>query len=399
MFEEPTFLVQMGHGSRKRAMNALDENYADGAILSPSNYPPQANEDLSSSIKDKDGIVLFDPQFYLPRTDKHREDLEKYDYFEEAGGEDFETSILSSSSDLEPLCRNLVEIQDELEVDAYIAPARFMESFSRGQVKDLLKTVELFHQKAEESEEKPVFGSVSISESVITNKTHRTFLLNALVQLNVDGFYITVEFDDENRYPLRNTSRIYSYLHFLRNLKKNDYEIITGFSNDIAHLTLGIGIDAFASGRYKNLKTFQTRRWIESDGFGTQVPYYHSYKLLADLRPEQDLDKLYQKDLLDLLDGGSTDADIILDGEVAPSAVLDWSLTSSWNHYFWCCGKIADEYTGLDREERFEEVENTLENAKSFKEDLEDNHGIHLSIDEDRYQEWIDAFNMIKAEM
>jgi hypothetical protein len=100
-----------------------------------------------------------------------------------------------------------------------------------------------------------------------------------------------------------------------------------------------------------------------------------------------------------MLDGGSTDADIILNGTVAPSTVPDWSLTPSWNHYFWCCGKIADEYTGLEREDRFEKVQNTLDNAKSFKEDLQNNHGIRLSIDEDRYQEWVDAFNMIKAEM
>ena len=110
MFDEPSFLVQIGHNGHLMVEGVLQKGYADGAILSPADYSEGDNEDISNIIHRYDGTVLFDPQFYIPRSDRPK--FTHYDYHQKFGGDDFDTVAVGSEN--EPLCRELITLQNDL---------------------------------------------------------------------------------------------------------------------------------------------------------------------------------------------------------------------------------------------------------------------------------------------
>jgi len=84
LFEEPSFLVQIGYQGDSLAIDAVENGYADGAVLSPVGYKITTNRRIARNIRENSGTVLFDPQMYNPRFDDY--EMNSYNYFFEYGG-------------------------------------------------------------------------------------------------------------------------------------------------------------------------------------------------------------------------------------------------------------------------------------------------------------------------
>lgn len=400
MFEEPSFLVQIGHNGHLMVEDVLQRGYADGAILSPADYSKGDNEDIANIIHRYDGTVLFDPQFYIPRSDRPK--FAHYDYYQEFGGDDFDTVAVGSEN--EALCRELFDLQDDLEVDAYIAPARILDTFSDQKIEEWVERTAMFlHIAEEEGRDIPVFASLPVDQQPLTDKSQRSKLLNNATRLDPDGFYVSTEFDTDNRYPLTGPSNVYSALDLLNSLKQNHYEVVVGHTHQVSHLYLGIGVDAFASGHYVNLRAFDTRRWDPNNeqGGGRQVVKYYSDKLLNELRVDQDLDLMYQKDGFDLetIRTPSDYDDPLFEGSDPPSTV-GWALRdASWDHYIWSCYDISRKYHGKSIDERIATAEQTVEDAEEMYEEIEDEFGMLTEPTKQIYGDWKASLSTIKSDV
>lgn len=403
MFDTPTFLVQCGHHGKGRATEAVKEGYADGAILSPADYKFKQNEGLSEELRSEGGTVLFDPQFYIPRAD--RPDLTTYPYFQARGGEDFSTGMFASRTEREELCRDVLAVQDDLEVDAYLAPARFLDSYTGTNLDRWLDFTESFLKIAEEDgRDIPVFASLPIDGFELNDEERRDRLLNRVTKVDPDGFYVSVRYNDrDTRLPLNGEENVYSYLKLLVSLRLNRYEVIAGHTHQIAHLLLGLGINAFASGHYQNLRAFDVDRWEPSDEeqFGRQVVRYYSDELLNSIRVESQLEELYTTTGFDesKIRTGSPYEEDLFDGTTTPEE-SGWKYSgASWEHYIWSCNKIRSEYQGKDLGERMNHAEETVKQAKQTYDEVKKTVEPLDSVEEDIYDDWSNAYDEVRNDI
>lgn len=400
MFDEPSYLVQIGHNGHLLVDDVMEKGYADGAILSPADYNLGDNEQISKNIRSHDGVVLFDPQFYIPRSDRPK--FESYDYHQEFGGDEFDTATVASES--EALCRELINLQDDFFVDAYVAPARVLDAISDTKVDEWKELTGMFlHVAEEEGRDIPVFASLPLDYHPLTKKNERNKLLNHITRFDVDGFYVSAEFDSEHAHPLTGSSNVYSMLDLLNGLKNNHYNVIVGHTHQVAHLYLGIGVDVFASGHYVNLRSFDTRRWdpdVNQSG-GRQVVKYYSDKLLNELRVDQDLDLMYQKDDFDIETIRTpSDYDDPLFGGSDPPSTVGWSFrNASWDHYIWSCFEISRKYRDKSLEERFETAETSIEEAAELYDDVTEQFGLLTEPTEEIYSDWRASLSTIKSDV
>lgn len=400
MFEKPSFLVQLGHNGHKLTESLLEDGHADGAILSPADYTRGKNKEMAQVFADFGGTVLFDPQYYIPRTD--RPGLDTYPYFKKYGGDDFDTSGVRG--EYANLCDEIISVQDEMGVAAYISPARFLDTFSNAKLDEWEEMNREFLKRAQSADRDiPVFASLPLLSTSMVDAQQRKALLNRVTRLDVDGFYVSVEFDGDNRFPLTKASNVYSFLELLLTLKKNRYEVLVGHTHQIAHLFFGIGVDAFASGHYQNLRAFDTRRWDPHDeqGGGRLVVKYYSEEILNELRVDPEMDLMYQKDDFDLTEirTESPFDSALFDPSLPPSAA-GWTFREeAWDHYIWCCNQIAMKYRGLTDEERFETAMETIESAESKFEEIIDKIGVLSEPERAIYSDWSNALQLIESDL
>ncbi len=400
MFDEPSFLIQIGHNGHILAEDLMAAGDADGAILSPADYEHGDNEDIATTINRENGTVLFDPQFYIPRTE--RPGLSTYDYFDQYGGEDFETSgVLDEATEL---ATSILNVQNDMGVDAYIAPARFLDVFSDSKIEGWVELTNAFINVAEEQgRDIPVFASLPVYQASLIDVEQRNKLLNRVTQFDVDGFYVSAEFDLEVRYPLTGSANVYAFLDLLNRLNRARYDIIVGHTHQIAHLFFGIGIDAFASGHYQNLRAFDTRRWDPQDeqGGGRIVVKYYTDKLLNELRVDPELDLMYQKsnfDIEDIRTESPYDADLF-DPSITPST-SGWQFRdAAWDHYIWSCHQIAKRYRGVSPSERYELALEKINSAESLYEEVSSKFGMLSEPEPAVYSDWKDGLSLIEDEL
>jgi hypothetical protein len=66
------FLLQQGYGMLELAPEFIASHVESGIVLSPRSSKPEQLQRLASRVRRLGGTVLFDPQFYEPRTDHVR---------------------------------------------------------------------------------------------------------------------------------------------------------------------------------------------------------------------------------------------------------------------------------------------------------------------------------------
>lgn len=394
MFEEPSFLIQVGHHGKNRVEEAIKRDHLDGAVLSPADYEMDKNSEIADSLSEAGYVTLFDPQFYLPGQGD-RDNLNDYDYHDKYGGEDYYPGLLYDSDNREEFCELVIETQNDLSTDAYISPSPFISRITDDDVDDWHDLTETFLKTVESSEnELPIFASLPINGDQLNDDSLRNKLLNTATEFDVDGFYVSVAHSDrETRIPLRGEENIKSYLDLMLNLRANRYEVIAAHTHQIAHLLFAIGVNAIASGHYKNLRSLDTERWIVPDETQIRrtVIRYYSDDLLQSIRPDNLLNELYENSSFDetKLQTGSPYDNDLYDDSLSPANV-GWGMANgSWEHYNWSCSEIAKRYRGEDLDTRVETAQEHIRAAKALYTEIDRTVDDFLDeIEADLYDDW-----------
>lgn len=390
------FLIQMGHNSRPLTLQAIKEKYADGVILSPSDFEQQDNKKICDAVRLDKGIVLFDPHWYLPRSERPK--LKGYSYFDKYGREHYDTIEAGKPDIQKKFNLEVLSVEKKYDVDAYISPSKHLDSFSETKISEYLAQNNMFINLAKEKGKKiPILSTLALSGEALIDKDQRKYLLNSITSLRCDGFYISICFSKERGYPLSKASTIVALLDLLQSLKNNKYYVLVGHTHHISHLLFTVGIDGFATGHYKNLRTFEIGRWETGEDKGGSPPAlnYYSKKLLNDLRVDHDLDLLYQADYdLSKIKSNSPFEEQLFNG--VPS-LSGWRHRDSWDHFLWCCNEIKKEYENKDFKERVTHIEKRIEEAKLLYEEITKQVGILSQPDEGLYAGWLSALKVLKT--
>jgi len=401
MFDEPTYLIQFGYNGQTIVKRALQNEHTDGVILSPTDYEFENSTQLAKQVNNSGRTVLFDPQYYIPRTE--RTAAQSYPYFKSKGGDEFETVVVQRKPQREDLCREIISVQDEMEVDAYISPARHIDALVDRKINEWKDLTNSFIKIArEEGRDIPVFASLPVEGDVISHPDERNEFLDYVTSPNPDGFYVSVQYEMGQRYPLTGAQDVHAYVDLMKSLRMNQFEVIAGHSHQIAHLLFACGVNAFASGHYKNTKSFDIGRWEPDDeGFGRTVIYYYSDEILNDIRVEQGLQNLHASgfDISRIRTPSPYDNDLF--ASTSPES-SEWKLSeASWDHYIYACYEISRKYRGQTIQEKIDTAKEHINTGSELYDDMLNyvNEDELESVDSDVFEQWASILEIVEEEI
>lgn len=436
MFESPTYLVQLGAQGEGIARETVENGFAKGVVISPISITASNARSFAEEIQQAGGVVLFDPQWYNPRsTDYNLQSYSYYDYggsgegfFDESSG--YETSVFEDPDRLKEFSDTLAAYQDDIDVDAFIAPSVMLNNFTDANMRFWQDMTNSFIDSAKSKDpDKEIYASIPLVLDTLSEKPQRANLLNWVTSVDVDGFYITAHKEGTKDYPLTGRDSLYSYLNLIKNLKLNRFNVIIGYTHHVAHLLLAAGADAFASGHYINTRVFDKNEW-ESDGDenggGQPVIRYYSDHLLNEIRVRAPAQSKSDDDdstsagvfsELDILadrgfDISKLSMDSPFEGDLfqrdTPSET-DWPMRDgAWNHYLWACNKITNQYEEANLREEYPDAK-SIEQARiaHAKSKLEEASELYSEItdyaplrdpDEKVYDDWPDVIEELEDE-
>lgn len=253
-------LHQAGHNTTWNIKSFSDDKTGDGIIFSPVHYDSKNFSNLDVSIKQ---CSLFDPQFYVPDSQKVK--LQSYDFFPEKIMNGFDTidhqSIAYESA---KLC---LEFQIEQNFKSIIIPCRFYEDLLTDFIdRQKAFTVEPFlSELASSGTTKEVYISLALTAPMLIDKRYRNNILNWITSYQeIDGVYLLVDFGERLK-QIKDYEKLNSYIEFVDELIEADLEVICGYMNVEGLLASVLDINTVTMGAYENTRIFSIDKFLVND--------------------------------------------------------------------------------------------------------------------------------------
>ncbi|HAS87941.1 MAG TPA: hypothetical protein DCS48_01335 [Desulfovibrio sp.] len=257
-------LHQAGHNTVWNIKSYEEDNAGDGIIFSPVHYTVNNIEKVQKPTKQ---VSLFDPQFYIPDSQKNK--LQTYEFFPEKLMNGFETidyqSIAHKSA---KLC---LEFQLQQDFESIIIPCRFYDDLLTDFIeRQKAFTVEPFlNELSRIKHDKDIYISLSLTAPMIIDKRFRNNILNWITSYQeIDGVYLQVDFGERSK-QIQNYEKLYNFVEFVNELIEADLKVICGYMNTEGLLISALDINAVTMGAYENTRMFSTDKFLVNDGIKT----------------------------------------------------------------------------------------------------------------------------------
>ncbi len=322
------FFLQQGYG-----MKQLNEEFANkfsnlGVILSPRSL--QRNTDIenleehSKKLKKKGANILFDPQFYEPRT--NLEKILQFPYFE---GLDYLTLEFNSQV-ASKFSINCLKYQDlTLQTDQLIIPNIYSNSFND----DWISIQEyLIDGGLKYDTSKKKYLSLPLGPDLIRNKNAFDELISIYIQYeDIDGFYVVLKSPSD--YLISDENYLYSVLDAFTSLNLSGKEIILGYANQQSLIYGAAGVSIIASGNYRNVRTFDPDIFYEDDtneDIRRRGIWYYDPNTLGEYRP-QELSLAFNRGLRNFFDKECEYCEMLISSD--QPANIPWNEPLPFKHY------------------------------------------------------------------
>lgn len=361
-------LAQCGYGRANKIELGLDAGLIQGIIMSPRDERPQRLESAVQQIANDypDAVILFDPQFYASTLNGARDGfLNEYDYYRNNYGlnrTDF------SGSRIVGYVRGCLDYQhltygDNLTylVSPSILFDDFRDYWSQVALNMAAESVD-YHPELEDPQ--PLLVSIIVSETAFNSLDAVEQFLDALTQLDVDGFYIIIR---RNANTLQNAmesalfGRLLFFCYVLGEI--NEYRVVVGYSDWHSFLLESVGVNFTGSGWYHNLRQFSIARFQPTTGGRRPHKRYSSVKLLSSPLITPELQDVHLAGLLPNVLSGSQ-YDYIL-GSNPTAGEANWSdeiaCLAHWFSLNSLLNRIASQLTVQDR------IQESLQNLQAAR--------------------------------
>lgn len=252
---------QCGHNAVWNRDVYTEEAIGSGLIFSP------VHEKMSQIINYNDVVKsssLFDPQFYLPNSQKKK--LQEYPFFPDVVAQGFQTSDFEVRAlDAARLC---IEFQIEQGFGKILIPARYHEQMvtdfcDRQDAYSVVPHIAALQEN--QGHGKPVYITLPVTSHMIADEEYRTSLLNWVTGYSeIDGVYLIVS-NDRNTKQITDSSCIFNNLQFARELRDAGLDILAGYCNSESLLYSLIDEASATFGAYENTRIFSTDKFVVSD--------------------------------------------------------------------------------------------------------------------------------------
>lgn len=316
------FYLQQGHGMMDLNREFLEKNQGCGVILSPRNCTKEQIEKHSREIRQRGGKVLFDPQFYEPRTSLEK--ILDYPYW---GNMDFNTVEFSNRGASE-LCKGVIEFQvNILNVDKILLPGRYSNTVSE----DWLEMQYTFADTANQlGVNQSVYSTIALGPDILLNKESLDRAVNEIICYPVEGIYLVLK-HPKNQYLVTNDLYIYNLLNALLSISLSGKKIILGYSNQQYLFYAGAGVSSIASGNFRNVRSFDPENFDSQEPRAIQrATWYYDADTLSEFRAET-IGLAYQRGLKGTFGPICDYCKPLLEAENPVS--VPWGEPSAFRHY------------------------------------------------------------------
>lgn len=315
------FYLQQGHGMLKMNREFVERYRGTGVILSPRNCTREQIERHAAEMHERDAVVLFDPQFYQPRTE--RENILNYPYWQ---GLNFETVDFASTGASE-LCEGVIKYQTEvLQVTEVILPGRYTNALSE----DWLNTHFTFAETANSLKlDRPVYSTIAIGPDIVRERNLFDRVLNEVVGYPVDGVYFIAKVPRD--FLVADELYIYNLLDGLLSITLSGKKVLLGYSNQQSLIYASSGVTGLASGNFRNVRSFDPDTFdIQENSDRQRAVWYYDANTLSEFRP-QTLGLAYQRGLAGNFGPVCDFCSSLL--ESPNPAVVPWGEPQAFRHY------------------------------------------------------------------
>ena len=338
--------LQMGHGMREHCVELNKKWKGATSILSPKNMTIEKMLNLSDSLEKYNGSVIFDPQFYVPRTS--HENLCEHSFWPS----NYNTNMFLNGSGCSEMLNVLYnDYVLPLKANAFIIPGIYFSNVDG----DFDKINSIIQNAVNKMNIKiPKYMTLCIGEDLLKNEEKTHALLDYLENYPVDGFYI-VPIHPNNSYLIDNASWLINLFDLVAGLKLFEKTVIVGYSNH-QFLFLSLAkVDAICAGTWMKTRMFPLGDFKidddEQEG-GRKSTWYYCPQALTE----------YQIQFLDIAHSGgilkdmktdpvfnSNYTDILFQG--AQPTTVNFSEREAFRHYLQCLKVQCDNVSGLTYEE------------------------------------------------
>lgn len=344
--------LQMGHGMQQMSKDLLRVWGGGNIIISPVNIKPTQLTKYVKDVKALNGKVLFDPQIFFPHNGNSK--LQEYDYWP--------SGSLSDTSTLVSINKELIELNKQIASDAIILPgSNINEKNFRNIYSQILESVSYYRARTDLK----LYATICLSSETIRNHAFIEGIIDALINANVDGFYVIAQ-PSNGEYINSDTLWSIGLLKLVSCLKLRHRKVILGYSNHQSLIAALAGVDGIASGSYMNTRSFEPSKfqtYVDDDNKRKSTWYY-----LPDAFSEYKaniLDVAKQRGFLNAFepqgDYKNSYSEMLFSGAMPSST--SYREPNSFMHYLFCLQKQCRMLTKPSFDDVFNTYEFLLNNA------------------------------------
>jgi len=251
---------QAGHNTIWNLDSFRDDNTGDGIIFSPVHFQKERLEAVDTNIKENS---LFDPQFYVPDSQKAK--LQSYEFFPEALMDGFST--VEYEAQAYGAAEQCLEFQLQNEFESLIIPARYFPDLVSNYIPQQkgLFVDPFLHAYRRIGNGKRLILTLPMTAAMLLDDDYRISILDwATSYPEIHGVYLLVYFDEISK-QLQNYDKLLSYVNFIQDLQGAELEVICGYCNTEGLLLTLLNVYGVAMGAYENTRGFSIDKFLEDD--------------------------------------------------------------------------------------------------------------------------------------
>lgn len=353
---------QCGHNTNWNIDSFQKDKVGNGLILSPVH---SSAEQVAKIPQDLKKTSLFDPQFYVPDSQKTK--LNSYDFFPERVMEGFSTRDYEAfSAKVAGMC---VDYQVENNFESMIIPARYHDDMLTDFIDRQSKfSLDPFLARISDIRcQKPVFMTLPLTDGMLNDEGYRTKLLNWISGYSeIDGVYLLANLNERSK-QICDVTKLKNYIQFAQDLIGADLDVLCGYCNTEGLLFSALDIYGITIGAYENTRRFSIDKFLEDDS-ETRGPAPRIYmpKLLNWIRYDTAIEIREDfSDLWNMIYEPTTYSEAVIGRGTKPH----FSQPDLYKHHFICISHQYATISGIkSAKDRLECLSKMIQDAHRFYE-------------------------------